>query len=376
MLAPHNRGQAAARGWATMRLRRQATWLRQLIVFIVAATAAGAVALPQAAVGAVATPGVTFTNLTLINGWSSYSSVSPAVAEISGVVYFRGAIFFSGGSTNNVAFVLPAAFRPSRYVDVPVDMDMATGGELNIAPNGVTQVISGGANSNATSFTSLDGTSFSRSTTSYTPLKLRPGWTEFDSLFRKAAVRDIGGIVHFAGEIKVGHNIPTAFTLPAGFRPGRNVNVLINVCTGSIGRLHITPKGVVTVQSAEGFWAVKCGTSLDGATFALSSKSFTALKLRNGWKNAPSGTAKAGVRNVSGVVRFVGAIKTKGTKTELFVLPQKFRPSGDVYIPVDLCEGAKGRLDIQPDGVVKVEAASSFSQAQCQTSLDGAWFAR
>ncbi len=54
MLAPQNHGRAAARGWATMRLRSQATWLRQLIVLIVAATAAGAVALPQAAVGAVA----------------------------------------------------------------------------------------------------------------------------------------------------------------------------------------------------------------------------------------------------------------------------------------------------------------------------------
>jgi hypothetical protein len=376
MFAPQNQGRAAARGPATMRLRRRSTWLCQLIVLILAATAAGAVALPQAAGAAVATPGVTFTNLTLINGWSSYSSVSPAVAEIAGVVYFRGAIFFSGGPTNNVAFVLPAAFRPSRYVDVPVDMFSATGGELNIAPDGTTEVISSGANSNATTFTSLDGASFSRSTTSYTPLKLRPGWTEFDSFYRKAAVRVIGGIVHFEGEIKVHHNIPTAFTLPAKFRPSRNVNVLINICTGSIGRLHITPGGVVTVSSAEGFYYVKCGTSLDGATFALSSKSFTALKLRNGWKNAPSGTAKAAVRNVSGVVRFVGAIMTKGMKTEPFILPQKFRPSGPVYIPVDLCEGAKGRLDIQPDGVVTVQAASSFTQAQCQTSLDGAWFAR
>jgi hypothetical protein len=376
MLALQNQGRAAARGLAAIAVRRQATWLRQLIALIVAAVAVGAMALPQAAVGAVATPGVTFTNLTLINGWSSYSSVSPAVAEISGVVYFRGAIFFSGGSTNNVAFVLPPAFRPSRYVNVPVDMFSATGGELNIAPNGVTEVISSGANSNATSFTSLDGVSFSRSTTSYTPLKLRPGWTNFDSLFRKAAVRVIGGIVHFAGEIKVAHDIPTAFTLPVGFRPSRNVNVLINVCTASIGRLHITPGGVVTVSSAEGFYYVKCGTSLDGATFALSPKSFTALKLKNGWTNAPSGTAKAAVRNVSGVIRFVGAIRTKRTKMEPFILPQKFRPSGPVDIPVELCTGGTGRLVIQANGAVTVQTASSFAQAQCQTSLDGAWFAR
>jgi hypothetical protein len=45
-------------------------------------------------------------------------------------------------------------------------------------------------------------------------------------------------------------------------------------------------------------------------------------------------------------------------------------------IPVDLCNGDKGRLNIQPDGVVVVEAENGdFAQAQCLTSLDGASFA-
>jgi len=378
MFARQNQGRAAVRSSAAMRSRHLAARLRLLLVFSVAAVGAGSVALPQSALGAVATPGVTFTNLTLRNGWGPYSSdsASPAVAEISGVVYFKGAISTSSGNTNNVAFILPPAFRPSKYVNVPVDMCNATGGELNIAPSGVTEVISGGANSNATCFTSLDGASFTLSTTSFTKLKLQPGWTEFDGLFRQASARVIGGTVHLAGEIKTAGTNPTAFTLPAGFRPSRNVNVMINVCTGSIGRLHITPKGTVTVRSGVGFWAVKCGTSLDGATFTLSPKSFTALTLENGWTNAPSGTAKAAVRNIAGVVSFSGAIATNGTNDEPFVLPQGFRPSKYIYVPVDLCNGDKGRLDIQPDGIVGVQAEDSFTQAQCLTSLDGAWFAR
>ena len=348
------------------------------LLFTLAVVLAGAVAVPQAAFGAVAAPGITFTKLTLLNGWSTspFGSATPAVADISGVVYFKGAISTSSSNTNNVAFVLPRGFRPSRYVNVPVDMCNATGGELNIAPTGVTEVISGGANSNATCFTSLDGASFARSPKSFTALKLRPGWTEFDNFFRKGAVRLVGGIVHFEGEIKTAGTKPTAFTLPIGFRPSRNVNVLINVCTGSIGQLHITPKGVVTVHSGVGFWAVQCGTSLDGATFALSPKSFAALTLKNGWTNAPSGTAKATVRNVSGVVRFRGAIRTKKTNAEPFVLPKGFRPAKVVYVPVDLCNGDSGRLYIQPDGIVNVQADKSFAEAQCLTSLDGAWFAR
>jgi hypothetical protein len=377
MFARQNQGRQAARYLAAVRPRHRAARRWLLLLAALVAVPAGAVALPQPALGAVAAPGVTFTKLTLLNGWGTYSgSVSPAVADISGIVYFTGAISTSNSNTNNVAFVLPPAFRPAKYVNVPVDMCNATGGELNIAPTGVTEVISGGANSNATCFTSLDGASFPLSTTSFTVLKLQPGWTEFDNLFRKGAVRLTGGIVHFEGEIKTAGTKQFAFTLPAGFRPAKNVNVLINVCTGGIGQLHITPKGVVTVQSAVGFWAVKCGTSLDGATFALSSKSFTSLVLKNGWMNAPSGTASAAVGIASAVVRFRGAIRTSGTRAEPFILPKGFRPSTDVFVPVDLCNGDKGRLVIRPDGIVFVDAENGFARAQCLTSLDGAWFAR
>jgi len=83
------------------------------------------------------------------------------------------------------------------------------------------------------------------------------------------------------------------------------------------------------------------------------------------------------VRNINGIVQFKGAIWTSGTNADPFILPTGFRPTKHVYIPVDLCGGNKGRLDILPDGVVAVEAENSaFTQAQCFTSLDGASFAR
>ncbi|HET7016925.1 MAG TPA: hypothetical protein VFI65_23580 [Streptosporangiaceae bacterium] len=345
-------------------------------LFLTIAALAGAIALPLPALGAVAAPSVSYTKLTLVNGWvgAPFGTGSPAVADIAGIVHFKGAISTSSTNANEVAFVLPPAFRPSKYVNVPVDLCDSARGELNIAPTGVTEVISSGKMSDATCFTSLDGVSFSLSTASFTTLKLQPGWTEFGTLFRKGAVRAFGGLVYLAGEIRPTSNKAHAFTLPAGFRPDKDVNVLINVCTGSIGRLHITPKGVVTVRSDQGFWAVKCGTSLDGASFALSPKSFKALKLQNGWVNAPSGTAKAAVRTISGIVHFMGAIKTSGTNAVPFTLPVGFRPAHNVYVPVDLCDGSTGRLSIQPTGVVAVQALSSFSQAQCLTSLDGASF--
>jgi len=340
----------------------------------------GSVAVSPSAVAADAAPDVSFTKLTLLNGWGTYpfGSASPAIAKVSGIVYFKGALSTDPSNTNNVAFILPPGFRPSKYVNVPVDMCNSTGGELNIAPNGVTQVISEGNNANATCFTSLDGVSFALSPTSFTQLKLRPGWKEFGSLFRTAAVRVVNGIVHFEGEIRTAGKNLIAFTLPAKYRPSRSVYLQINVCTGSIGWLNITPKGVVRVQAENNeLWAVQCGTSLDGASFVLSSTSFTPLKLTNGWMNAPLGSAKAMVRNFSGIVRFKGAIWTKGTSSDPFILPKPFRPAKRVYVPVALCGGNNARLDILPNGVVAIETESAdFTQARCLTSLDGAWFNR
>lgn len=148
MFARQNQGRTAARGSAAMRGQHLAA--RLLLVFSVAAVAAGSAGLPQSALAAVATPAVTFTDLTLLNGWGAYSSdsASPAIADISGVVYFKGAISTSSSNTNNVAFILPPGFRPSK------------------------------SNSNDACFTSLDGASFALSTTSFTKLKLQSGWTE------------------------------------------------------------------------------------------------------------------------------------------------------------------------------------------------------
>jgi hypothetical protein len=373
--------RAGARGLTRNRHGAVARRLRRAAA---GAVCAAAVAFPlisaAGAQAATAMPIVTFTNLALLNGWGTYpGSASPAVTDISGIVHFKGAISTNSGNTNLVAFVLPPGFRPAKNVTIPVNMCDANSGELAIAPTGVTQVISQGATSTATCFTSLDGASFALSSSSFTTLKLQPGWTEFDNLYHKGAVRVINGIVHFEGEIKTAGTNPAAFTLPAGFRPSQNVYVPITLCTGSIGRLNIAPSGAVTVtpEGTGNWWMVKCGVSLDGASFALSPTSFTALTLQNGWMNAPYGTANAAVRKISGIVHLKGAIWSNGTSPYPFVLPPGFRPANQIWVSVDLCDGNNGRLNIQPDGLVTVQqqGGDPFSNATCFTSLDGASFA-
>jgi hypothetical protein len=101
-----------------------------------------------------------------------------------------------------------------------------------------------------------------------------------------------------------------------------------------------------------------------------------ASTLINGWTNAPFGTSAATVQTVSNIVHFKGAIATTGTNAEPFVLPAAFRPATAVDVPVDLCNATNGRLFIKSTGVVTVEAETSFSNAQCFTSLDGTSFVR
>jgi len=79
------------------------------------------------------------------------------------------------------------------------------------------------------------------------------------------------------------------------------------------------------------------------------------------------------VRGISGVVHFKGTIATSGTNSVPFTLPANFRPGTNVFVPVDLCNATNGRLFIQHNGVVSVEA-QDFTNAQCFTSLDGVSF--
>jgi hypothetical protein len=221
------------------------------------------------------------------------------------------------------------------------------------------------------------GTALAKSKSPYTTLKLENGWKNAPFETSKAQVRDISGIVYFKGAIGSG-TTAIAFVLPKAFRPRTEVYVPVDMCNATNGRIQIEPNGVVAVEAEGGVFSnAQCFTSLDGASFAQSGKSFTSLRLRNGWKNAPFATSKAQVRNINGIVHFKGAIATTGGNSEPFVLPRSFRPRTEVYVPVDLCNATNGRIQIEPNGVVAVEAEGGvFSNAQCFTSLDGAWFAQ
>jgi hypothetical protein len=207
-----------------------------------------------------------------------------------------------------------------------------------------------------------------------TPLTLTNGWTNYSFGTSVATVEEVTGIVQLRGAIATSGTNPVAFTLPAGLSPATDVYVPVDLCNATKGRIHIVPSGAVDVE-AQTFSNAQCFTSLDGASFAPSTAGFTALTLVNGWVNAPFSTSNAEAQKINGFVHFKGAISS-GTTGVFTTLPAPFRPTTDVYVPVDLCGATNGRIHIVPSGVVDVEAeGGTFSNAQCFTSLDGAWFA-
>jgi len=375
----------AAQQPAAIRARRRAVprGPRRLAGCAVIAVAVALSAGPAGTVAAQAAPVVHpmtsgWTPLTLQNGWTAgpFGTAAPAVRVISGIVHFKGAIATAG--SNPVPFTLPAGFRPAKVVFVPAGLCNATGGRLQIEPTGVVTVqAGGGAFGNAACFTSLDGVTFARSASSFTPLTLQNGWTGGPFGAAAPAVRVISGIVHFKGAIATTGSNPVPFTLPAGFRPAKVVFVPADLCNATGGRLQIEPTGVVTVQAEGGaFSNAACFTSLDGASFAASARSFTRLTLQNGWATAPFGSSGPRARVISGIVYLKGAIATAGSNPVPFTLPSGFRPASAVFVPVSLCDATGGRLQIEPTGVVTVQAeGGAFSNAACFTSLDGVSFA-
>lgn len=315
-----------------------------------------------------------FSTLTLVNGWSPYDSGTgvPKVRLSNGIVEFRGAM--SSGSAPQ-AFTLPANMRPAKKVFVPLDLCSATNGRLVVKPDGTARVEAENVFTDATCFTSLEGASFALNPAGQVALPLINGWTNGPYQTRSAAAAVVGGVVHLSGAIRTNGTNKQPFVIPAGMRPAATVFVPIDLCSAHDGRLRIAPSGNVVVQADDEFGDAQCFTSLDGASWVVNPTAQTALTLENGWTGQPFHTRKPRAGLVGGVVHLSGAV-ADGTSAGVFTLPVGLRPTKLVYIQVDLCSAANGRLLIDTDGTAQIESEFDFTDAQCFTSLEGASFVR
>jgi hypothetical protein len=308
--------------------------------------------------------------LSLINGWydAPFSTNPAAITVASNIVHFQGAI--GTGGTNHEPFIIPAQYRPAVIVFVQLDLCNSTAGRIIIYPSGDTYIQPETNFSNAQCFTSLEGVSYALVPAGFKPIALLNGWTATAYGTGPPTVKKVANIVRLKGAIGNGTTL-SPFVLPAADRPPTNVHIPIDLCNGIGGALLIQPSGVATIEPDNGsLSSAQCFTSLDGAWFAANQTGYTILGLLNGWQNGTGRPAAA--KKIAGMVHFEGAIQN-GSSQIVFVLPKALAPkSADAYVPVELCGGYTGRLHIAKNGTVDVQAGSSFSNAQCYVSLDGA----
>jgi hypothetical protein len=130
--------------------------------------------------------------------------------------------------------------------------------------------------------------------------------------------------------------------------------------TRGLRRLAACALSAVAVTLPAGLLGTAAAQAATAAPHALTG-GWTSLTLQNGWTTSPFGTSAAAVRTISGIVHLKGAIATSGTNPVPFTLPAGFRPADAVFVPVDLCNATNGRLQIEPTGVVTVQAEGGRS---------------
>ena len=112
------------------------------------------------------TTGVSWTSLSLINGWASengtYGTGNPKVAEQSNIVYLSGSLGQATPGSETFA-TLPSSFRPAHNLYITVYTNGDTSGTLYIGHDGTMEAYSSGSCGSeitAQCFTSLATVSF------------------------------------------------------------------------------------------------------------------------------------------------------------------------------------------------------------------------
>lgn len=314
-------------------------------------------------------PPRTFQPVELLNGWTNgvFGTPPTEVVFYDGVAHFRGAV--SNGATDHL-FTLPVTLRPETNTYVSTDLCSAKLGRLLLQPSGYVLVqTESGLFADAQCFTSLEGVTYAPYATAFTPLTLANAWGDQPYGTGRAAAARIDGLVHLKGGLSGGTS-PVLFTLPPELRPETNVYVSAGLCGAVKGRLAIAPSGIVEVVSTTTFAAAQCFTSLDGIFFATTTNAFAPFAPTSGWTGAPYGTHAPGGTIVRDIAYLEGAI-WNGASPGTFVLPPLLRPAARVYESLDLVNGRKGRVIIEPSGSVSVFALGPFSDAQAFASFDG-----
>src|SRR5215469_1770113 len=231
--------------------------------------------------------GVTWHQLTLINGWVSGQSQSPgdgipAWAVRNGVVYLTGSVMQTSG-TNGEFAALPPAARPAHVLYMPVSvLGQGTHGWIVVYPSGAMYAM-GNPYSAAQGFTGLAGISYPAKAMTMSTLSLENGWQSSDAQYGTGdpSYSVSYGMVYLSGSLnQPAGDIQVFGVLPSAARPAHTMYLSVYGFDGGITELEIDANG--NMLAYEG--GAQQYTSLAGVSFPVASAATNQLTLINGWQ--------------------------------------------------------------------------------------------
>lgn len=351
----------------------RAPGLGSTVVFLASvAIIASSFVIPAWTTTASAGPALTFSPLSLTNGWHPMGGAnqtgSPAAARSAdGVVYLRGSL---EGGAQGLAFTLPAADRPAHAMYVPITTYFGTVGTLYVA-NG-SGYLFGNA---ATYFSSLAGVSFpagtaatGSSTLTFSGLSPVGGWKSAQPQYgtgKPRVARSAAGVVYLDGSLEDGTPNQLAFVLPPADRPGRVLAISIYTYGFHTGAIYIDPNGNAFVGGDDAsLFSSLAGISFPAANATSGSATLTLQTIppANGWQSADDRGVLPAVQvgKSPGVVYLEGALDVGRGGTNggpAFVLPSPYRPVHYLHMPILTDGQTEGSVQIAPDGEVSLFGA-------------------
>lgn len=189
-----------------------------------------------------------------VNLGAGYDSAGFAKDAI-GRVWIKG--MAKDGNPTTV-FTLPAGYRPSATITLPIETSANVIGKLTISAAGAVDVHLLGAGTNGwatiTCVFQADGAVPWHEVGDTDEPAFENSWVNFGGAIDTAAfVKDAAGIVHIKGAVKSGTVGQAVFTLPVGYRP-RSREIASVISNDAIGFMEVLPDGQVIASAGNNAW--------------------------------------------------------------------------------------------------------------------------
>jgi Tfp pilus assembly protein PilE len=319
----------------------------------------------------------------LQNSWTNYDAPTHATfgytKTTAGLVVLKGLIKRTGSPVGNeVIFTLPEGFRPPTLTMYQV-ISGGGPGRLYVATNGEVSVIGGVS----AAWLSLQDLSFISSTAGYsaTTLSTVAPWVNYVSppaYDLATSITDTAGRVNILGMLKSGSTASEVnmVAFASGTTPDKRVYLPTPSGTGTYSHIVADTSGFMkTGATSASYTGINSkfypGSRPSGTDCTIS---WCTLSLSASW--VPYGAVGSVYAQPQytlgpdGLVMLRGLIKngTVTGGTTLTTLPSGYRPKEHLIFQVN-ANGATGRLDVFPTGVITIQQASATF-----TSMDNMFF--